>query len=375
MIIKQLIRLLPIVFCLVVAPQAGAHEVRPDIATATFLDDGTFEIKIIANAEFLIAGISPNVRNTNDSPKAAQYDALRALSADALTQRFREFAPTWLAGIDILFDGQRVQPKMDRIKARAPGNLSRSRLTTIYLTGKIPPRALLFRWRYAAKFGSVVLRVKQVGDEKMIAYWLKNGTASKPIPISGAIGSGTFANFIIYTSLGFTHIVPLGIDHILFVLGLYLLSTRIKPLLIQVTTFTVAHSITLGLGLFGVVQLSPAIVEPLIAASIVFVALENLMTDKLTVWRPYVVFAFGLVHGLGFAGVLREIGLARADFVTGLVAFNVGVEFGQLAVITAAFFVTGLWFRNRPWYRDWIVKPSSLGIGAMGAFWFVQRII
>ena len=105
------------------------------------------------------------------------------------------------------------------------------------------------------------------------------------------------------------------------------------------------------------------------------VAVENLMTDKLTIWRPYVVFGFGLIHGLGFAGVLREIGLARADFVTGLIAFNVGVELGQLAVITVAFLVTGLWFRSHPWYRNVIVKPASIAIGATGAFWMVQRII
>ena len=145
--------------------------------------------------------------------------------------------------------------------------------------------------------------------------------------------------------------MPLGLDHILFVLGLYLLSVRLRPILIQVTSFTVAHSVTLGLGLYGVVSVPPSVVEPLIAVSIVFIAVENFLTDRLTPWRPYLVFGFGLIHGLGFAGVLHEVGLVRDDFINGLIAFNVGVELGQLAVIALAFLVTGLWFRKKPWYR------------------------
>ena len=95
-------------------------------------------------------------------------------------------------------------------------------------------------------------------------------------------------------------------------------------------------------GLYGVVSVPPSVVEPLIAVSIVFIAVENFLTDRLTPWRPYLVFGFGLIHGLGFAGVLHEVGLARDDFINGLIAFNVGVEFGQLAVIALAFLVTGL---------------------------------
>ena len=183
-----------------------------------------------------------------------------------------------------------------------------------------------------------------------------------------------FETAVDYTVLGFTHILPFGLDHILFVLGLYLLSTRVKPLLVQVTAFTVAHTVTLALGLYGVVTISPDIVEPLIALSIVYVAVENILTPRLTVWRPFIMFAFGLLHGLGFAGVLQEIGLPRDDFVTGLIAFNVGVEFGQLATIAIAWFLTGLWFRERSWYRTGIVYPGSAGIALIGTYWTVERV-
>ncbi len=172
--------------------------------------------------------------------------------------------------------------------------------------------------------------------------------------------------------VGFLHIVPKGLDHILFVIGLFLLSTRLRALLWQVTAFTVAHTVTLAVGALGIVQISPAIVEPLIAASIVYVAIENLATSRLHVWRPVVVFCFGLLPGFGFAGVLREIGPASGQFVMSLFAFNLGVEFGQLAVIAGSFLVVG-WAMKRKWYRRAVVMPASLAIGIVAAIWFAQR--
>jgi hypothetical protein len=176
-----------------------------------------------------------------------------------------------------------------------------------------------------------------------------------------------------YVIVGFHHIVPEGQDHILFVLGLFLFSARIKPLLWQVSAFTVAHSITLGLAIYGVVRLPSAITEPLIAASIVFVAVENIFTREIKPWRYVVVFCFGLVHGLGFASAFADVGLPRQNFLVGLLGFNVGVECGQIAVITCAFLVIG-WFRNRPWYRCGIVIPASSVIALIALFWTVQRI-
>jgi hydrogenase/urease accessory protein HupE len=361
--------------CFVGALPSLAHEIRPSIATANFVLDGRFEIKIQVNAEVLLAGISPDHSDTVNSPEAQLYADLRALSAVDLEQKFRAFGPHWLAGIEVSFDDARSELQLDRVEVPPIGDLSLPRATTLYVSGQTPSGTSNFHWRYDTSFGSSVLRVKQVGDKKMVAFWLKDGKQSDAIPVTGAPERGVFEVLQQYMVLGFTHILPLGLDHILFVLGLYLLSAHIRPLLIQVTSFTVAHSVTLGLGLYGVVTVSPSIVEPLIAASILFVAVENLVTDRLTPWRPYLVFGFGLIHGLGFAGVLHEIGLERDDFINGLIAFNVGVELGQLAVIVIAFLATGLWFRDRPWYRNRIVRPVSIVIGLAGAYWLVERLM
>ena len=131
-------------------------------------------------------------------------------------------------------------------------------------------------------------------------------------------------------------------------------------MLLQVSTFTLAHSITLGLTIYGVVSLPARVVEPMIALSIAYVAIENLVTAELKSWRVALVFAFGLLHGMGFAGVLRDLGLPRAQFLTALLTFNLGVEAGQLTVIALAFAAVAYWRANRPAYRRFIVQPVSL---------------
>ena len=156
-------------------------------------------------------------------------------------------------------------------------------------------------------------------------------------------------------------------------LGLFFLSTRLGPLLWQISAFTVAHTITLALGALGWVSVPAGIVEPLIAASITYVAVENVLTSRLHSWRPVVVFCFGLLHGLGFASVLEEFGLPQGQFIPALLGFNVGVELGQLTVIALAFLAVGYWFGGKPWYRRAIAVPASLVIAAVGGWWFVER--
>ena len=177
-----------------------------------------------------------------------------------------------------------------------------------------------------------------------------------------------------YLALGYKHILPEGFDHILFVISLYLLSPKLKSVLWQATAFTVAHTITLILSMKGWVVAPPAIVEPIIALSIAFVAIENLMTQRLKAGRLLIVFMFGLVHGLGFASALNELGLPPDQFYTSLLSFNVGVELGQISVILACWLAFGLWFSDKTWYRARIVQPLSVLIGLIAIFWTIQRI-
>jgi HupE / UreJ protein len=152
------------------------------------------------------------------------------------------------------------------------------------------------------------------------------------------------------------------------------LSGRARSVLAQVSAFTIAHSITLGLSLYGVLAAPARIVEPMIAVSIVYVAVENIFRSELKSWRVALVFVFGLLHGLGFAGALRDLGLPRAEFATALLTFNVGVEAGQLAVIAAAFLLVGWHFAHRTWYRARIVVPASTLIACVAVYWTIERL-
>ena len=177
-----------------------------------------------------------------------------------------------------------------------------------------------------------------------------------------------------YGRLGFLHIIPQGFDHMLFVAGLCLLNARMKTILWQATAFTVAHSITLGLSMKNIIVAPPAIVEPIIALSILFISIENMMLRELKPWRIMLVFLFGLIHGMGFASSLNEIGLPPGQFATSILCFNLGVELGQVMVIL---FVYGLLIRpfgRRPWYRRAVVYPISGIIGLVALFWTIQRL-
>jgi hypothetical protein len=185
--------------------------------------------------------------------------------------------------------------------------------------------------------------------------------------------SKTDAAFL-YLKQGYIHILPLGFDHILFILCLFLLSPKLKLVLLQATAFTLAHSVTLGLAMYQVISPPANFIEPLIAMSIIYVALENIFSPKLKATRIGVVFLFGLVHGMGFASALGELGLPKDSYLLSLIMFNVGVELGQITVILTAYLLVSKWFSNKPYYRKSIVIPLSLMIAVIAGYWTIERL-
>lgn len=177
-----------------------------------------------------------------------------------------------------------------------------------------------------------------------------------------------------YLVQGILHIIPLGLDHILFIVALCVVNQTLKSILLQATAFTLAHSLTLAISSKGIIDLPAEIVEPLIALSIAFVAVENIILNKVQKSRLLVVFLFGLIHGLGFAGALDEVGLPRNKFFASVLFFNLGVELAQIAIILAIYFLLVRPFGNRPWFRKAIVFPVSIIIGLVALFWTFERI-
>ena len=178
-----------------------------------------------------------------------------------------------------------------------------------------------------------------------------------------------------YFYLGYIHVFPFGYDHILFIVSIILISTNLKSGIIQCSLFTLAHSITLIISTLGLYIPNSNIIEPLISFSIIVTAIENILFDKIKLSRYVLVFFFGLIHGLGFANALIEAGISDAYLLTSLLAFNVGVEIGQLAVIFTCYFTFIKWFRNKTWYKSRIVYPISSVIACIALYWTIERIV
>jgi hypothetical protein len=426
--------LIALVALVVSVAASSAHEVRPAIGDLR-TDEGDLSLVLRLSMEPVLAGVDlEGVDDTNDTDGAETVDTLRALSPDELRTAIEADLDQIMSTISIQADGAEVALQVTRIEVEDVPQIDLPRETRLFLTGDMPDGARALTVSWPSEYGTLILR--QLDVEDGFTGYLSGGT-SDPIPLSGGAMTGWGA-FSYYIPVGFDHIVPKGLDHILFVLGLFFLSTRLGPLLWQISAFTLAHTVTLALGALGYVNIPGSIVEPIIAASIVYVAVENIVSDKLHRWRPLVIFVFGLLHGLGFASVLGHFGLPADQFVPALIGFNVGVEVGQLSVIAFAFILVALAQRvdtgtvnlrlgqvvygvlallfvvlgfalNGPgftatmgagapvflWplaalsvmcllaatfvdkvhaYRHFVAMPASLAIAGVGAYWFVERV-
>ena len=361
------------VLLLLTAPPAPAHPLEFTAATLTLQPDGTFEANLVCDLDALALGAP---LDSDDAELAAALEGLSSDEFDALVARLRRM---FERRVRVRFDGEPAPFAVDFPDYGTP-LATEAEIPTVLglnarLTGAIPDGAADVGFFASRAFGEVHLTVNDPARGLEVRSILEPGERSEPLELAGPVeppGPGAVAR--LYLRLGFVHIVPEGADHILFVLGLFLLSARLRPLVWQVTAFTVAHAVTLTLAALGYVSLPAGVVEPLIALSIAYVGFENVLVDRLTRWRPAVVFGFGLLHGLGFAGVLGELGLPEQERLLGLLTFNAGIELGQLAVILGAALTFG-WFRSKQWYRARLAVPASLLIALVGLAWAVERAL
>lgn len=368
-----------VILCFFAAQLTHADVVKPALVEISANTTGSVTIEIRASIEALLTGINGKYKNTQDAPQAAEYDALRVLSSAQLREKFIPFQAQFLQQIELLADAKPVVLSIKQVEIPEPGYTKVPRNSVIYLQGELALSTQQLGWYYPLAFGDNAVRVRQINQEQGKWHWsqwqwIKQDQHSEAFPLTEVFTRKPASKVIVdYIGIGFDHIIPLGLDHVLFILGIYLLSKRWSPLLWQVTMFTLAHTMTLGLSMAGWISLPANIVEPLIALSIAYVAVENIFVRDIHKFRLALVFAFGLLHGLGFASMLADFGMPDDAFLTALISFNIGVELGQLAVIALAFALT-VWFSQKAWYHAAIVVPVSLLIAAIGLYWTVERL-
>ena len=354
----------------------NSHEIKPAIVDL-IIADGQASIDFKINAEQILSGVDASqYQDTNDAPQAELYDQFREKNEEELKQDIQQnwnlfqdqITINGLEGsslnlVDLMID-QDVNPEYPRdtnLKTEAP--LNQSEITI----------------QFATELGPVVIRqFEDISKENMIfSTYLQPGEISAELsPLSQATMSQTIIEYII---LGMEHIVPKGLDHILFIFGVFFFAVKLKPLLWQVTMFTLAHSLTLILASLKLVFIPASIIEPLIALSIGYVAFENIFQrqgkfhSRSNAIRYAVIFFFGLIHGLGFAFVLEDIGLPTGQLILSLLSFNIGVEIAQIGLVVLAYLLM-FYPSKQLWYRKAIQIPCSLVIGLIGIYWFFERV-
>lgn len=378
---RNLVATLLITLGLIFPAQSQADVVRPALVEITADTSGKVIIEIRTSVEALLTGINARYKNTQDSPNAGEYDVLREMQPDELAAKFESFKPTLLKLIELKANDQPVELRIAKVEIGERGYTKVPRASIITLEGTLARSTETLTWYYPNKFGDNAVRVRQIDAEEGKWHWsqwqwLRKDQPSDPFSLAKLFTKQPTSKVITsYIGTGFDHIIPKGLDHILFILGIFLFSIRMRPLLEQVTMFTIAHTITLGLSMLGIINLPARIVEPLIALSIAAVGIENLFSRTLHKSRLLLVFGFGLLHGMGFASVLGDFGMPDDDFATALISFNIGVELGQLTVITIAYFGVAYWLRNKPEiYRRWVVIPGSLAISTLAIYWTLERL-
>jgi len=381
-VIRPLIFQLSVIILLLIGPFSSlpskAHTFVVTDVVALLKTNGTYVIDLTVDLDALALGVSPA------TPSSDLVSKLLEGPPDHFETAVANAVHTLQRRVNIRFDGKKQLPDvgfpdatgLTRAQAKPVDRAGEPTLLglTARLSGPIPLGALDLQLGLSRAFGPVNLTVLEQGTASGFRTSLSPGELSKPYRL-GSLKKpeqGRLRTAVRFLILGVEHILPLGLDHILFVLGLFLLSTLWRPLLTQVTAFTIAHTLTLVLSIYEMVSLPSTIVEPLIALSITFVAVENILTSRMKPWRLAVVFSFGLIHGLGFAAALRELGLPEGEFLISLLTFNLGVEIGQLAVIGLAFLAVG-WLRSRIDYRRFVVIPASGVIAIVGLVWAIER--
>ena len=367
-----------IFFSLFISLSLKSHEIKPSIADFSINESSlTFEIRL--NAELILSGIdASDIQNTDNSNLSYKYDDLRKLPDNDLKENIMSNWDNISQNIYIKLDGDVQELNLLSIEIINQRNYEVTRDTIINFHIPLDKKNTSFSFSMSKKFGSIILREQNLNKnvDQLYTNYLNSGDASDLINLNHTVALTKINSFIKYLFLGIEHIIPKGLDHMLFIIGLFLFSNLIRPLLLQVTMFTIAHTITLVIASLSLINVNASIVEPLIALSIVYIGVENIFKKySNTKIRYYVIFLFGLLHGLGFALVLKDVGLDYSNLLMNLVSFNIGVEIAQIFILFLLYLTIGLFFSKKKYYKIIFQIPLSLFISLIAIYWFVERII
>lgn len=355
-----------LLFCLLSYGQFSvAHDPGLSSADITIKQQGV-EAKITFSLQDIEA-LVPMDSDQDAEVTAAEQEAAKPKIAQWLVQ-----------GMQLSIDGQAVPPSVAGIVSFDQQNNAQILLQY----AQTPNSQLHYIANFLNKlptghkeFVSIKNAAGQGIREKMLSQ--QDHAINLTLPVAGGHSeqnheAPTFTSFLL---LGIEHILT-GYDHLLFLFSLLVVTRNFWPAFKIITFFTIAHSITLGLAAFNVVDMPSSIVEPLIAATIIYVGVENLIRGDKVTGRQWLTFFFGLVHGFGFAAVLREMGISSLEtgILLPLFSFNLGVELGQIAVASIVLPIIW-WLHNKPKIEPYMTPICSILASLAGAWWLLERTV
>lgn len=359
-----------LIFCLSSLSVLAAHNMPVSVARVVFFADGAFEIELQFDVDSSTGTLLPE--------DLELFDLIIAYAKSRLhgdgEKEMRQLAQLICDGVQLDFSGVLVRPELVRLDFGVPDDIKR--LQRALFRGRIPAAHTRCRWVAHAMLPYVNLQMSRQGDTG-----LAEGMLIEVVPLNTAsaewtgVPSRSLDVVGVYWWQGIVHIIPQGFDHILFIVGLFFACSNRSSLLWQVSAFTLAHSITLGMCASGMSLplWMQGLVEPIIALSIIAVAVENCFFCEMRSWRPYVVFLFGLIHGMGFAGVLGDVGLPDDFFWVALLSFNMGIEMTQLFILGCMALLLYA-FMKKQWYHCALVIPIGIAVALAGSFMLYARI-
>ena len=373
---------LGIAIFLVAGSLSQAHEIRPALLEFNLSSSqpDTLDLSLDMTAEIFLSGMDAGqLSDTDESDKSAEYDSYRERDAAWLTKEMQARWPGLAEQIFIENGVSKLSLLLEKIEVEKGVDTAQIRQTKIRFKGAAIDISQPVTFSWAPSLGPLIVRQAMKDSpsdgDTLYAVYLSPGERSDAINLTGATQISVTDTIYRYLHSGFVHIIPLGVDHILFVLGLFLFSLSGRVLIYQISLFTLAHTLTLALSSLGIVRISAQIVEPLIALSIAYVAIETIWAKGRFHWqRGLLIIGFGLLHGMGFASVLADFGLPDGQFIPALVSFNIGVEIGQLAIV-APLYILMRWRRPPArFYRVIIQIPASVVIASIGLYWTAERL-
>jgi len=368
----------------------AAHDLERTMVSLTFARDGSFVLDVANDPNWLVLRLE-SFLETAPGPTGPGPRTTPILAAGDRDARLRALAPVFIDRIVLFVDGREVRPRSieyvppfdSRLNtalaqgrpAMQPTDIVPPSLAAFRLRGRVDPDAHILRWYYGMVVDPYPLTIHRA-DGRVMNEWIVAGDAwSRVEDLTGQFVRQTiFSVARQYIALGYARVIPNGLDHILFMVAVFLFGLRLRFVLRQMLTFSVSCATALALTAYGVVSAPPRGFGVFVALSVVHIAADNLAGTPLKRVRLAFVSACGLLHGIALASPLSNAGLASHELPLAILWFYVGIGAAELTIIAiASACVT--WSRAQAWYHRRVVVPASVAIVGMGVYWTITRVI